>query len=184
MSSIEKIPYFFIKMNDWEQIILDNISEKEFDEAESRSKMDWKKYVFIKKLSRRIYFNYIQNAYERWLFPKQEEQKKIWTNKKNISLLGMSSTEQKKMEKENPEKYYKMYNEENENRKQIQRKISIALEKTYDGRKKRFLERRVDILKKLADEEEKFELDTTISKIKEYDKLKVKQKINEIQEKK
>jgi hypothetical protein len=51
---------------------------------------------------------------------------------------------------------------------------------TFDDRKKKFLERRLELIKQLSKEEEYFELETTISKLEEYKKYKLKDKLTSL----
>jgi hypothetical protein len=51
---------------------------------------------------------------------------------------------------------------------------------TFEKRKKSFLEKREEILKALAKEEEFFLLETTISKLKDLNELRLKNQKNEI----
>ncbi len=54
----------------------------------------------------------------------------------------------------------------------IQAEIKRWLEITFEGRKKRFLDRREETLKQLEKEEKYFDLETTIFKLNDYNKVK------------
>ena len=58
------------------------------------------------------------------------------------------------------------------------------LAKTFEWRKKRFIERREKIYKDLSKDEKKFNLETTIDKIKEYNLLKNKENILKLKKEK
>lgn len=62
----------------------------------------------------------------------------------------MGSTEKEEFKKSNPDLYRKMEKEEKEARDKRNKKIKEMLEKSLEGRKKRFLEEREKILKNLA----------------------------------
>lgn len=67
-----------------------------------------------------------------------------------------------------------------EERKNIEEQIRLWLEKTFENRRKNFLLRREEILKELARDEERFWLDTTISKLEELNRIKNKDLINNL----
>jgi hypothetical protein len=50
-----------------------------------------------------------------------------------------------------------------------------ALRKTFEWRKKRFIQRRTEMLKRLAEDERDFWLETTLEKLEQFNKLKIKQ---------
>ena len=50
-----------------------------------------------------------------------------------------------------------------------------ALKKTFEWRKKRFIQRRTEMLKRLAEDERDFWLETTLEKLEQFNKLKIKQ---------
>ncbi len=59
-----------------------------------------------------------------------------------------------------------------EERAEYKRKEKQILADTYEGRKKRFLARRQETLKQLEKEEKYFDLETTIFKLNDYNKVK------------
>jgi hypothetical protein len=46
---------------------------------------------------------------------------------------------------------------------------------TFEWRKKRFIQRRTEMLKRLAEDERDFWLETTLEKLEQFNKLKIKQ---------
>jgi hypothetical protein len=67
-----------------------------------------------------------------------------------------------------------------EERKNIEEQIRLWLEKTFENRRKNFLLRREEILKELARDEERFWLETTMSKLEELNRIKNNDLINKI----
>lgn len=73
---------------------------------------------------------------------------------------------------EAPKKEFKLFTPEE--RKNFNKAKEIILEKTKEWRMKKFIAKRENILKQLARDEERFWLETTISKLEEYKILKNK----------
>lgn len=117
---------------------------EDFLALENTLKNNWEDWFNSKKYRRFIKFSSIED--------------KIWKTK----FLSLPSPRVEK----------KLYTEEDK-RKSRELHIRI-LEETKDSRKKKFLKRRDEILKRLEINEKYFWLETTKSKLEEYFKLKAK----------
>lgn len=123
----------------WETIEID-MKYEDFLLMEVDLKSKWEDWFNSSKYRRYIKFSSIED--------------KIWKTK-YISLPEPS--------KWTP--YHKLSKKEKD---KIQEKISEMMDKTYEARKKKFIERRKDLLDKLKKEEEYFWLKTTNEKLSEY----------------
>ena len=118
--------------------------------TKTEAKSKWEDWILIKSLNRYIKFANIKD--ERW----------------KTQYLSLEASK----------KDFKWFTPEE--RKNFNKAKENILEKTKEWRKKRFLETREKILKQLARDEERFWLDTTISKLEEYNILKNKDLINSL----
>jgi hypothetical protein len=116
---------------------------REWNEITAQAEAIGKKKIFLKDYNENLYFSTIKSERGKTLY------KELPQPKKTISLLEMGSVEKKKLEKENPEKYYKMKKEEEEARLKGKKLMDYYLEKSKETRKKKFIEERNRILKKL-----------------------------------
>lgn len=132
-----------------------------------------KKKIFLKDYNENLYFSTIKNEKWKSLYKSLPEPVKT-------TLISMSSTEKQKLKANNPALYDKMDYEENQARQKRNKTIKDILEKSLENRKRKFLEEREKILKKLAITEKNFWLTTTLDKLKDsekYQKLKIKHNI-------
>lgn len=165
-------------MNAWnikeEVVIIKTFDEKEY--IVKTNIRDWnalvwqaeksgQKKIFLKDYNENLYFSTIKNEKWKTLYKSLPEPVKT-------TLISMSSTEKQNLKQNNPVLYNKMNAEENEARQKRNKTIKEILEKSLETRKKKFLEEREMILKKLAITEKNFWLTTTIDKLKDAEKYK------------
>jgi len=130
---------------DKEEIIVE-LNMEDWIMIKSDCKSNWEDWVFINALQRYIKFSNIKN--EQWKTQFISDTKKIEAPKK----IELTPAERKIRDK----------------------MISEMLEKTYEWRKKTFFKVREWILKQLAKSEKRFNLQTTLEKLEELNKLRQK----------
>jgi len=118
--------------------------------TKTEAKSKWEDWILIKTLNRYIKFANIKD--EKW----------------KTQYLSLEA----------PKKEFKWFTPEE--RKNFNKAKETILEKTKEWRMKKFITKRENILKQLARDEERFWLDTTISKLEEYNILKNKDLINSL----
>jgi len=129
----------------WDNEIINiNYSIEEWLTAKSNSKSSWEDWIYLKSLKRFLKFSAIKD--EQW--------------------------KTKYMVLEAPKKKPKELTPEERKKRDIM--IKEMLEKTFEWRKKRFYDRREEILNDLEKEEKNFWMETTKSKIQNYLLLKNK----------
>ena len=136
----------------WEEITVEMTIES-FLTMQNEDLNNWIKEFFISKLRRTITYSDIK-----------------WKIGKTLHFTLPEPSSPKKEFKE-------LTPSEREKRDKM---IAEVLEKTKEWRKKRFIEERTRILKDLEARELRFWLDTTISKLAEYTKLKQKEQLNKL----
>ena len=128
--------------------------------AEKQKRLDlWKKSIPLTDYQYELFFSNILSVKTRTRHI--EEQKKLAPQ----TLLAMSSTDQKKLQQTNPDKYYQMERKEAEVRKNNQKIIKEQLENWKERRTQNFIKSRRLQLKKLAATERVFWLKTTEQKL-------------------
>ena len=142
------------------------------------SNNDLKKEITILKTWKWEIFE-IEMRYEDFLIFEQDLKNK-WEDGFNLwklrRFIKFSSIEEKiwktkYLSLEEPKKPKKELTDEE--RKQMLETISEAMERTKEGRKKRFIEYRKKVLKDLEYMEESFNLEKTTMKLEDYKKLKI-----------
>jgi len=131
-------------MNDWETLFIE-FSKAQINNAIDEAIKVKRNYITINSLDRDIYFNYIKDKRE------------------IVRHLALETKEEKKEFKELTE-------EERIKRDEFLKKIFKDTEK---WRKKKFIERRMDILNRLASDEIRYGLETTKSKIEKFNKMNI-----------
>ncbi len=173
-SNIKKQKIVIITTFDDQEYILYDKTLQQWNDIVDNYKKIWKNKVYLENYDFNLYFSQIKK--EKWKtislsLPKPKEEKPfflLWSNEK------------KKILNDNPELYYKLKKEEEEWRKRRAEWLRKLWWITLEKRKKSFLEKREEILKNLAKEEEFFLLETTISKIKALNELRLTNQKNEI----
>ena len=154
---------------DWEEFKL-NLEYDNFLELYN----SWAEGVNLSEYKRFLKFSNLKTFFE----------KKVWLSlpeaKKTKKLYEMWSEEKRILLEKNPEKYYELERENEERRKNLKKVLAPILEKSFENRKKKFLEERDKILKDLEKRELKFELESTKKKLEEFKILKNKEKILEL----
>jgi len=130
-------------MNDGEELFIE-FSKAQINNAIDEAIKIKRNYITINSLDRDIYFNYIKDKRE------------------IIRHLALETKEVKKEFKE-------LTQEEREKRDDFLKQIFKDTEK---WRKKKFIERRIDILNRLAFDEIRYGLETTKSKIEQFNIIK------------
>ena len=156
--------------DDQEYILYDKTLQQWNDIVDNYRKL-WKNKVYLENYDFNLYFSQIKK--EKWRtislsLPKPKEEKPfflLWSNEK------------KKILKEDPELYYKLRREEEVWRKKRAEGLRKLWWVTPEKRKKHFLEKREQILKKLAIEEKSFDLETTIDKLEKLKILEIQQQV-------
>lgn len=134
------------KLITWENEIIElEISFEDWIKTKTFAKSKWDDWIYILNNSRFLKFSNLK-----------DEIKQI----KFISL-PQAKKEKKVYTKEEWEMYRRIKEE--------------ALRKTFEWRKKRFIQRRTEMLKRLAEDERDFWLETTLEKLEQFNKLKIKQ---------
>jgi len=129
----------------WDNDIIEiEIDFKTWLKTKNKAKNNWEDWIYLKSHKRYLKFSNIKD--EKW-------------KTKYLAL-------------EQPKKEIKEITEEE--RKKIEEFKKTILEKTFEWRKKRFYQEREKILKDLEKKEQYFWLQTTLSKIEEYNILKLK----------
>lgn len=138
---------------------------KQWNEIVDKAESIGKKKIYLKDYDENLYFSTIKNERGKTLYKSLPEPK-------TKTLLEMGSKEKENLKQNNFSLYKKMEKQENETRQKRNDIIKGILEKSLEGRKKRFIEERERILKNLAITEVNFWLTTTISKLELADKYK------------
>ena len=132
------------KLITWENEIIElEIDFQSWINAKTTAKIKWDDWIYILNNSRFLKFANIN-----------DELKKV-----KYIALPQAKTDKKVYTKEESEMYRRIKEE--------------ALRKTFEWRKKNFLKKRAEILKRLAEDEAYFWLETTNEKLEEFNKLKV-----------
>lgn len=159
-----------IKTRDWEVFELKMPIAAYIAERDKRIAL-WKKTIFLKDFKYDLTITNVLSSVEKTkhiALPAPARPK---------TLLEMSSTEQKALQKSNPDKFYQMQNEEEQARIKTQAIIKEQMEKGFERRAKKFMEKRDEDLKKLAALEKTFNLKTTQQKLIERAAYKKKEEI-------
>lgn len=164
--------FTIIKTWNWEEIEIDRTPE-EFNNFYENALNAWIAGFFIKSKDIFLNFKSIESFY--WKREKLE-----LPEPKVLRLYEMWSEEKRILLEKNPEKYYELERQDEERRKNLKKVLAPILEKSFENRKKRFLEEREKILKDLEKRELKFWLESTRKKLEEFKILKNKQKILEL----
>ncbi len=90
---------------------------------------------------------------------------------KKDSLSLMWSEEKKLLKESNPQKYFELEQKDLNRRKNIENHSKKILDKIKPWIQKRFIEKRREILKKLAFDEKKHWLETTLEKLEKLEKF-------------
>ena len=131
----------------------------------------WKKTIFLKDFDYDLTITNVLSSRQRIYHIE------LPVPKKPKTLLEMGSTEQKELQQDNPDLFYKMQNEEEKTRKKTQAIIKEQMENWKDRRAKKFIERRDIDFKKLAATEKTFGLQTTEQKLREWAEFKKQETI-------
>ncbi len=126
------------------------INIRDWNKLVSDTKAKWENKIFLKDYNENLYFSQIK--YEKW----------------KTQYLALEA----------PKKEFKWFTPEE--RKNFNKAKEIILEKTKEWRMKKFIIKRENILKQLARDEERFWLETTISKLEEHKILKNKSIIDNL----
>jgi len=135
---------------DNEEYILNNKTLQQWNDMVEKLTKDWKKKVYLLNYDCNLYFSQIKK--EKW----------------KTLYLSLPT----------PKELKKLYTEEE--REESRKRNQQILKKIYPNIKKNFILKRDEILKKLAFEEKKFNLETTIEKLEKLKKIEIKNKILEI----
>lgn len=149
---------------DWEKINV-NMHINDFLDMQKTDVKSWRKEFYISDLLRTI--NYSDIKWKQWktqyiALPEPEKPK---------TLLTMSDTEKKNLQKNDPDIYYQMEQEEKKHRANRNKIIKDLMENSKERRTKKFMEERTIDLKKLAATERSFWLKTTESKLLEWEQF-------------
>lgn len=153
-----------------EKLTID-IEFKKWLEVKSEAKSKWEDWIFLQAYQRYIKFSNLKD--ERW-----KTQYLSLPEPKEESLSMLWSLEKKKLLENNPNKYYELERKDKERRRKIAEYVKNN-NNIIELRKKNFLEKRAEILKRLAFEEKELWFDTTISKLEELENFK-KQEIKNL----
>lgn len=145
---------------DNEEFILDVHIEKWF-QTKQQIKTEWGNSIFLEKYQYELYFWNIKST--KW----KTQYFSLPETKEETPFFLLWSNEKQKILKENPQLYYKLKKEEEEWRKKRAEWLRKIWWVTLEKRKKSFLEKREEILKRLAFEEKELWFKTTISKLEE-----------------
>jgi len=151
----------------WEIFEID-LKYEDFLIIESQLKMKWEDWFNSEKYRRFIKFSAIEDKIWKTRYLSLEQPKK------DKRFCEMSHTEKEDLKKTNNDLYYKLLHDDEKRREKIAEKIKKAMDQTLDGRKKNFLIYRDGVLKELEKREKDFWLETTIEKLNQYLKLKIK----------
>ena len=157
----------------WEELEIDKTPE-EFNFIYENALNSGTSGVFISSAQRFLNFKSIETFY--W----KRVRLSLGEPKRELKLYEMWSEAKKILLEKNPEKYYLLEREDQERRQKLQKVIAPILEKTFESRKKKFLESRENILKDLERRELYFGLASTKKKLEEYLILKNKEKLKDL----
>lgn len=129
----------------WDEVIELDVNIEHYLHLKSQAKQNWEDWIYIDKYKRFIKFSNLKD--EKW----------------KTLYISLPAPEVKLIE---------LTPEEREKRNRM---ISKIMDKTYEWRKKTFVEDRFEILKRLAEREKNFWLQTTKDKLLELEWFKKKE---------
>ena len=141
----------YIETYDWDKYTI-NMDYLEFCKMEVEKKKAWEEYLRLSDYKTSIKWNSIKKTSWSKLY--------MWIDEQESDKIL-------KLEK------WKAKERTPEERKAMADKLRELAWITFEDRQKKFLEKREEILKQLARDEEYFWLETTLSKLSEYKKLKL-----------